>query len=128
MAEFDRIVICKQCKKPEYWGELRWLSGFCTCRNCYKAIWEDQNHRQYTWGDLDGPRPSQEDFEAQQRADKFDTESLELQIATGISKAVVDCYLVNGGNDQYICKTYNDGCKHQTECHKLYQYLKSTIK
>ena len=37
MGENKRIVICRRCKKPEYWGEMRWLSGFCVCRDCYKA-------------------------------------------------------------------------------------------
>ncbi len=26
MDENKRIVICRRCKKPEYWGEMRWLS------------------------------------------------------------------------------------------------------
>ena len=34
----DKIVICKQCGRPEYWGEMRWLSGKCTCRNCYRQL------------------------------------------------------------------------------------------
>lgn len=33
----------KQCNRPEYWGEMRWLSGKCTCRNCYRANWQDEN-------------------------------------------------------------------------------------
>lgn len=36
MDENKRIVICRRCKKPEYWGEMRWLSGFCVCRDCYR--------------------------------------------------------------------------------------------
>ena len=44
MDENKRIVICRRCKKPEYWGEMRWLSGFCVCRDCYKAQWESENH------------------------------------------------------------------------------------
>ena len=23
----EEIVICKECKKPEYWGKMRWLEG-----------------------------------------------------------------------------------------------------
>lgn len=48
MDENKRIVICRRCKKPEYWGEMRWLSGFCVCRDCYKAQWESENHKTYT--------------------------------------------------------------------------------
>lgn len=62
----DKIVICKQCGKPEYWGEMRWLSGRCTCRNCYKANWQDENHCLYTWDDLDGKRPTMEEYQEQQ--------------------------------------------------------------
>ena len=47
MGENKRIVICRRCKKPEYWGEMRWLSGFCVCRDCYKAQWESENHKPY---------------------------------------------------------------------------------
>lgn len=63
MDENKRIVICRRCKKPEYWGEMRWLSGFCVCRDCYKAQWESENHKPYTWDDLDGKRPTMEEFE-----------------------------------------------------------------
>lgn len=63
--EFNELplVICRRCKKPEYWGEMRWLSGFCVCRDCYKAQWESENHKPYTWDDLDGKRPTMEEFE-----------------------------------------------------------------
>ena len=60
MDENKRIVICRRCKKPEYWGEMRWLSGFCVCRDCYKAQWESENHKPYTWDDLDGKRPTKD--------------------------------------------------------------------
>ena len=49
----DEIVICKECKKPEYWGEMRWLSGRCVCRDCYKANYEQETKEPYTWDDLD---------------------------------------------------------------------------
>lgn len=62
----DKIVICKQCGNPEYWGEMRWLSGKCTCRNCYQANWQDENHRIYEWNDLNGKRPTMEDYKKQQ--------------------------------------------------------------
>ena len=54
----DKIVICKHCGKPEYYGEMRWLSGRCSCRNCYKSQWQDENHKLYKWNDLDGKRPT----------------------------------------------------------------------
>ena len=49
----EEIVICKHCGKPEYWGAMRWLSGRCACRNCYRSFWEDQNHKRYTWDDFE---------------------------------------------------------------------------
>ena len=66
----DRIVICKECKKPEYWGEMRWLSGRCVCRDCYKANYEQETKEPYTWDDLDGPRPTVEEYNTQEREDK----------------------------------------------------------
>lgn len=64
----EEIVICKHCGKPEYWGAMRWLSGWCACRNCYRSLWEDQNHKKYTWDDLDGPRPTMEEYQEQEAA------------------------------------------------------------
>lgn len=66
MDDMNRIVICKHCGRPEYYGEMRWLSGFCGCRNCYKARWQDENHKQYTWNDLDGKRPTIEEYNEQE--------------------------------------------------------------
>lgn len=66
MPEANEIQICQHCGKPEYWGEMRWLSGWCACRNCYKGIWEHENHMFYAWADLDGYRPTQEDYERQE--------------------------------------------------------------
>lgn len=63
----DKIVICKQCNRPEYWGEMRWLSGKCTCRNCYRANWRDENKTLYEWDDLDGPRPTMDEYEKQEK-------------------------------------------------------------
>lgn len=57
-----RIVICKHCEKPEYLGEMRWLNGRCSCRSCYKAQWEDENHVLYIWDDLNGERPTMEEY------------------------------------------------------------------
>ena len=62
----NEIVICKDCKKPEYWGDMRWLSGRCVCRNCYKADWESSNKKVYTWDDLDGERPTMEQYKEQE--------------------------------------------------------------
>ena len=63
--EMNMIHICKYCRKPEYYGEFRWLSGKMCCRNCYKAEWESQYHKPYRWEDLDGPRPTKEEYELQ---------------------------------------------------------------
>lgn len=60
--EMNKIVICKHCNKPEYFGEMRWKSGRCSCRNCYKAQWQDENHQLYRWNDLDGERPTMEAY------------------------------------------------------------------
>ena len=62
----ERIVICKFCGRPEYWGKMRWLSGKCLCRDCYKAEWELSTGKGYIWDDLDGERPTREKFEAQE--------------------------------------------------------------
>lgn len=67
MDEMERIILCKYCGKPEYYGEMRWLSGRCSCRRCYKAQWEDENHKLYAWNDLDEvPYPTMEDYENQE--------------------------------------------------------------
>lgn len=64
--EMKRIILCKYCNKPEYYGEYRWLSGKMLCRDCYKAHWEDVNHELYRWSDLNGDRPSMKDYEQQE--------------------------------------------------------------
>lgn len=69
MAEADemkRIVICRHCGKPEYYGEMRWLSGWCGCRSCYKHKFEEANHHLYTWDDLDGHVPTMDEFREQE--------------------------------------------------------------
>ena len=66
MDEMNRIVICKHCGKPEYYGEMRWLSGRCSCRICYKAQWQDENHELYKWNDLYGKRPTMSEYENQE--------------------------------------------------------------
>jgi hypothetical protein len=62
----EEIVICKSCGRPEYWGEMRWLSGRSMCRSCYKADFEAQTRKLYTWDDLDGKRPTKAEYEAQE--------------------------------------------------------------
>ena len=69
--EMSRIVVCKHCGNLEYYGEMRWLSGFCGCRNCYKARWQDENHKLYLWSDLDGPRPTFSELASQEGGDIF---------------------------------------------------------
>lgn len=56
------IVLCRHCGKPEYWGEFRWLSGICSCRNCYKSQWEREEREPYRWDDLDGRRPTMNEY------------------------------------------------------------------
>lgn len=65
--EMNEIIICKYCLTPEYYGEMRWLSGFCGCRSCYKAKWQDENQKPYTWDDLDGKRPTIEEYHKQEQ-------------------------------------------------------------
>lgn len=61
--DMHRVIICKYCGKPEYYGEFRWISGHMMCRNCYKADFEERNKRPYVWHDLDGKRPSMNEVE-----------------------------------------------------------------
>nr|DAY45015.1 MAG TPA: hypothetical protein [Caudoviricetes sp.] len=46
---------------------MRWLNGRCSCRNCYKSQWQGENHKLYSWNDLDGKRPTMEEYEKQER-------------------------------------------------------------
>lgn len=62
----EKIVLCKRCRNPEYWGEMRWLSGACICRDCYKKQYEEDYGKPYAWDDLDGPRPTVDDYIAQE--------------------------------------------------------------
>lgn len=64
--EMKRIVICKYCGRPEYYGEMRWLYGKCCCRRCYKSDYEQQNHKLYAWNDLDGVAPTMAEYDKQQ--------------------------------------------------------------
>lgn len=67
MGEVQSIVICKKCGRPEYWGEMRWLSGECLCRDCYKKKWEHEEGEPYRWDDLEGPRPTMEEYRDQRK-------------------------------------------------------------
>ena len=64
--DMKRIVICKFCGRPEYYGEMRWLNGHCMCRSCYRADYYDRTGKPYAWDDLNGPTPTEEDYLAQQ--------------------------------------------------------------
>lgn len=68
--EMDEIVICKYCGKPEYYGEMRWLSGKCCCRDCYKADYEQQTGKVYKWDDLDGHVPTMVEYLTQEEMKK----------------------------------------------------------
>ena len=61
----NKIVICNYCERPEYYDEMRWLNGKCMCRRCYKFEFEQYYRSPYKWDDLDGPRPSIEDYKKQ---------------------------------------------------------------
>ena len=64
MDEMERIVLCRHCGKPEYYGKMRWLSGRCLCRDCYRERYEEA-HGRYIWDDLDGRRPTMEEYKNQ---------------------------------------------------------------
>lgn len=72
MDDSEKIIICRHCGKPEYWGEMRWLSGWCCCRSCYKAKYQDERHEPYKWNDLDGERPGMEDYIKQKGMDEHE--------------------------------------------------------
>ena len=60
--EMNMIKLCKYCGEPEYYGEFRWLDGKQLCRDCYKKSYEQIYECQYTWNDLDGKRPTMEEY------------------------------------------------------------------
>ena len=60
----NRIVICKQCHGPEYYGKMVWLSGKCLCRDCYKSEYQREYHKPYKWNDLAGHRPTWDEYKA----------------------------------------------------------------
>ena len=63
----NKIIFCKYCGGLEYYGEMRWLSGKCCCRDCYKLDFETESGRLYEWTDLDGHRPTMEEFIKQEQ-------------------------------------------------------------
>lgn len=65
MSDMKEIVICRHCGKPEYYGEMRWLNGVCCCRTCYKQLFELTYNTSYKWDDLNGSRPTIEDYNKQ---------------------------------------------------------------
>lgn len=69
MDEMKKIVICKHCGRPEYYGEMRWLSGKCCCRACYRADYEDRTGKPYEWNDLDGHVPTMEEYKSEEDQD-----------------------------------------------------------
>jgi hypothetical protein len=58
-------MICDRCGNPEYYGELYWLDGSPMCRDCYRHKYEAKHNRPYRWNDLDGKRPTMEEYQAQ---------------------------------------------------------------
>jgi len=64
--EMKHIVKCKHCGRFEYYGEMRWLNGRCECRDCYRHHYEEIHHKRYEWNDLDGHRPTEEEYIAQE--------------------------------------------------------------
>ena len=60
------IIVCKHCGKFEYYGEMRWLSGWCGCRSCYKHKVEEIEKKPYAYDDLDGHRPTEDEYIQQQ--------------------------------------------------------------
>ncbi len=69
-AEEQEIVLCPLCKKPEYAAEMRSFFGGPVCRTCFKNIYEDLVRDFYRGNDLDGPRPTMEEYEAQHKSEE----------------------------------------------------------
>ncbi len=61
-----KIVLCRYCGRPEFYGEMRWLDGKQSCRACYRADYETKTGKLYRWDDLDGPVPTMDDYEGQE--------------------------------------------------------------
>lgn len=63
MDEMKRVIRCKYCGKPEYFGEFKWESGRMMCRSCYRADYERHYGKPYEWDDLDGDVPDETEVE-----------------------------------------------------------------
>ena len=59
----NKVIICKYCGRPEYYGEMRWFNSRCMCRSCYKFEYEKEAREPYKWDDLEGERPSIRDLD-----------------------------------------------------------------
>lgn len=62
----DITVICRECGRPEYWGETRWLNNRCLCRTCFQNQYRIMYHKEYTMDNLDGKKPSNQEYLKQQ--------------------------------------------------------------
>lgn len=81
----DKIVICPQCGKPEYWGEVRMVDGVSYCRGCYKSLAVKKNlFPEKSLEFLEGDRPTFDDLRKQGggtgKFDKFGDEMMEGDI------------------------------------------------
>ncbi len=65
-----KIVLCPCCNRPEYWKAMRWRGGQQRCRDCYKEDYEREFGKPYAWDDLDGPRPTMEEYNKQEEGEK----------------------------------------------------------
>lgn len=64
----EEIVICKLCGRPAgVLEDMRWLNGKCMCRECYKSEYEDFYGKYYKWDDLNGTRPTMENYVCQEK-------------------------------------------------------------
>jgi hypothetical protein len=68
--EEQEIVLCSLCSKPEYAAEQRRILGGLVCRTCYRNIFEDIVEDSYRVHDLDGLRPTMEEYEAQHKSEE----------------------------------------------------------
>ena len=49
---------------------MRWISNPCiyrVCRWCYKANYEQETKKPYAWDDLDGKRPTIDEYREQEK-------------------------------------------------------------
>ena len=51
--EMLNIVTCRECKKPEYYGMMHWLSGHTLCRRCIYELWSKQSDYKWTPSNTD---------------------------------------------------------------------------